>query len=363
MDFRRLAGLTEDYSDWKRENQETTLSLAQIHIRKMAGMLEDERFGASHLPTFDWKKVEALMEAALAPDNVHPRDPAHASHKEAAKTHWDARIASAKAHELDKGRDSYTSHKAHGEAAHTHRVAAHLLRAAGDHEFADTHEKWAEHHTMHAHAHANILRGKHGRNEPSTPEPEPDPFPPKKKATDAGAAKAPPAEPKALPAHKPEPEKKTEKPAAAEKPVDKAPAKAEAPKAEPAKLAKSGKKKVKPTSPAPGERKVLDKEWEARRAASKKDEHPVVTTAKNHAKAAMAGDADSSVSGHELAKLYHHAAKAKMAQAAHHFDKGEHDKALAAFNSAIYHKGKAAKLSAAHGKKKSSGEKAQAKAS
>lgn len=159
-DFRQLAGLSHSYDSWHRPRQvvesaevlsEEDYGLealmadfraARPKIRQIASMLEDDRYGGSHLPRLDWNTVEQIVEAAIA-GSISP---------EAAKHHIKA-VQSSKIAHGERHKNAEVAHAAHKNASQLHRNAALHLRKAGDHRTADAHEKWAAHHDTHA-AHA-----------------------------------------------------------------------------------------------------------------------------------------------------------------------------------------------------------------
>lgn len=157
-DQRRLCGMGSPYESWTRpvrpgtggtaEQAVGAFNLANAQIRQIAQTLEEGRIGGTHLPEFDWRLVERLMEEAEY----------RADAKGLAARHWDARFASTKAAEADKAGDAKSSHTHHSQAAQLHRAAAAHLRAGGGPLAADvmakTHEKWADHHDAHAAHHA-----------------------------------------------------------------------------------------------------------------------------------------------------------------------------------------------------------------
>jgi len=146
-DFKRLSGRVDPYASWTHEKVEDSgvYTVDRVRIRRLARQLDEERYGAgASTLQFDPHLVEKLMEGA--------------AHQHLAKQHWDARVATAKAHEIDKGGDSNASYHSHKDAAQLHHNAAQQLSAAGSHQTAAVHAAWAHHHERHAEHHA--MKGK-----------------------------------------------------------------------------------------------------------------------------------------------------------------------------------------------------------
>lgn len=203
-EFKRLAGMDLDYGSWRRpdaaspmsepvsqprgkknlsesfvQSTKSTVSISRAKIRRMASMLEEDRFGGTRLQ-FDWEDVERLTTEA----HQSPEQQALAQH------HWDARLASTQAHEVDKGGDPKASHNYHRHAAEKHRVAAKHLAASGDTRTARVHDQWAQHHDQHAAHHAAATGGvQHSAHAPAA-------------APAAARAASPNEKPKAAASHK-----------------------------------------------------------------------------------------------------------------------------------------------------------------
>lgn len=291
-DFKRLAGMESGFEDWRRESpivesaEEDSgifvISRARARIRRMANLLSEDRLGGTHELTFDWDLIEQLMEAAAS----------SSAHSDAARHHWNARNASAHAHETDKKGDSKASFQKHKDASQLHRNASVMLSKAGDHKNARIHSQWAQHHDRHASYHQSKAR----------------------KADDAAKAKA---------------------------------------KSEPAKkggyeVHKDPFKKGSDDDKKAHAKAALDKLDKARDHHDKTAHMPAPTkptrtrTSKvskgevwGHAAAAMTKD--KSISHKDLADTHHKAHRFHLADVVKHAKAGDHEKALAHLHAAIHH--------------------------
>jgi hypothetical protein len=169
-ELKRLSGLGNSYTEWRRPLSESVsqkvekktakvpaakpkassakpVSLNEMRIKRMANMLTEERYGGRHAMQFDEERIERLMiEAEQSQD-----------HKALVHHHWNARYATAAAHEADKAGDSQASYNHHKHAAAMHAAAAQHMAAAGDNATARTHAQWAQHHEKHAAGHAQAM--------------------------------------------------------------------------------------------------------------------------------------------------------------------------------------------------------------
>jgi hypothetical protein len=155
FNFREMAGLSDRCADWKHvpkkleEAEAPKVTRESLRIKRLVQTLQEGEFGGKLRLEFDWDAVERLAEAAEA-------DP-HA--KEISAHHWNARMATSQAHEIDKGGDAKASHHHHAQAAEKHRNASKALGAAGHDHLARVHDQWAAHHERHAAHHALGMGG------------------------------------------------------------------------------------------------------------------------------------------------------------------------------------------------------------
>jgi hypothetical protein len=173
-DYKRLAGIGSSYTEWKSvaETRDTSVTVGQARIRRMANLLDEERMGGSlQLPQFDPERIEKLTEAAQA-DGADPRL------KQAMSHHWAARNATGLAHTAG---DHHAAQEHHAKASELHKKAAKHLAGAGDPKLAHMHDQWARHHEQHAAHHARVLGGvDHTVHQPPAPAAAPPAEKPKK---------------------------------------------------------------------------------------------------------------------------------------------------------------------------------------
>jgi hypothetical protein len=126
------------------------VSLNRIRIRRMANLLEDERFGGPLLPKCDWEMVEELLQEAQ-------RNPA-AQH--AVDSYMAGQAATHKTRALDAAGDPHASRQGHLDAIEIHKQGAESARAAKNDRLAHSHDLHVAHHERHAAVHA-ARKGKH----------------------------------------------------------------------------------------------------------------------------------------------------------------------------------------------------------
>lgn len=150
FNFREMAGLSDRCAEWKHapkqleETETPKFSRDRVRIKRLVQTLQEGEFGGKLRLEFDWDAVERLTEEG----ETSPQSQELANH------HWNARMASSQAHEIDKGGDAKASQYHHAQAAEKHRNASKSLAAAGNDRLARTHDQWAAHHDRHAAHHA-----------------------------------------------------------------------------------------------------------------------------------------------------------------------------------------------------------------